>query len=221
MKNSENDREQSEKQTEKQSNYQLKSDAVETLANADKEEVPQYSPEELNKYRKKKGFHISEPVKVLFIKTWFAGAVCYFILWGLGTYVSNTIDMLFILGIVLGMVTDLLTNNVLRFLETEKGESNKWLVVTKTGTVGLFANLICSMVIIICVFFTYDLINRCFVVITSDPDDLLLGVEPVFFGLFCMGFDMLLLGIKRLCTSILRDAKRSARGTSQGDQGGE
>ena len=32
-------------------NYELNSEAVDTLANADKEEIPQYSEEELNKYR--------------------------------------------------------------------------------------------------------------------------------------------------------------------------
>ncbi len=207
MKDSENDRSQSEKQ----SNYELKSEAVETLANADTEETPQYSEEELGKYRSKKGIHIPEPVKMLFIKAWFAGAVCYFIIWGLGTYVSNTIDMLFILGIVLGMVTDLLTNNVIHFLESEKGENDKWLLITKRGIAGFFANLIFSLIIVLCVFVLYDLINRFVIVITSDPDNLFLGVEPVFYGLFCMGFEMLFIGIKRLCLSIFNDAKRSVQ----------
>ncbi len=207
MKDSENDRSKSEKQ----SNYELKSEAVETLANADTEETPQYSEEELGKYRSKKGIHIPEPVKMLFIKAWFAGAVCYFILWGLGTYVSNTIDMLFILGIVLGMVTDLLTNNVIRFLESEKGDNDKWLLIAKRGIAGFFANLIFSLIIVLCVFVLYDLINRFVIVITSDPDNLFLGVEPVFYGLFCMGFEMLFIGIKRLCLSIFNDAKRSVQ----------
>ena len=70
---------QDELETEKtKTNYTLQSDAVETLANADNEETPDYSEEELKKYRSKKGINISEPVKILLIKAWFAGAVCFF-----------------------------------------------------------------------------------------------------------------------------------------------
>ena len=46
---------------------------------------------------------------------------------------------------------------------------------------------------------------------------MLLGVEPILYGLFCMGFDMLLIGIKRLCAAILRDAKAAARGVAKKD----
>ncbi len=204
-------RESNSEDTAKQKNYTLKSDAVEELVSADTGEVPQYSEEELKKYRSKQGIHIPETVKILFIKAWFGGAVCYFILWGLGTYIGNAIDMLFVLGVVLGMVTDLLTNNILRFIETTPEENNKWLLVTHKGMVGFGLNLLLSMVIVVLVFFTYDFINRFVFTITSDPDNLFLGVEPVFYGLFCMGYDMLFIGIKRMLGAILRDAKESAR----------
>ncbi len=199
------------KDTAGQKNYHLNSDAVEELVNADTGETPQYSQEELNKYRSRRGIHIPQTVKILFIKAWFGGAVCYFILWGLGTYVSNTIDMLFILGMSLGMVTDLLTNNILRFIETTEGENDKWLLVSHKGMVGFGLNLFFSMVIVIAVFFTYDAINRFVFTITSDPDNLFLGVEPVFYGLFCMGYDLLFIGMKNLFKSIVHDAMESAK----------
>ncbi len=199
------------KDTARQKNYHLSSDAVEELVSADNGEVPQYSQEELNKYRSRRGLHIPQTVKILFIKAWFGGAVCYFILWGLGTYVSNTIDMLFILGMSLGMVTDLLTNNILRFIETTEGENDKWLLVSHKGMVGLGLNLLFSIVIVLAVFFTYDAINRFVFTITSDPDNLFLGVEPVFYGIFCMGYDLLFIGMKNLCKSIVHDAMESAK----------
>ena len=93
-----------EKNSEK--NYNLKSDAVDELVDAQAGEAPEYSEEELAKYRSGGKFRIPEAVKVLFLKAWFAGAVCYFILWGLGTYIYSLIDMLFVLGIALGIVTD-------------------------------------------------------------------------------------------------------------------
>jgi len=39
----------------------------------------------------------------------------------------------------------------------------------------------------------------------------LLGVEPVLFGVFCMGFDMLFILIKRTAGTIFADAKAKAR----------
>ncbi len=201
--------------------YELSSDAVERLATADTGETPRYSEEELKKYRKRNFFHIPEPVKILFLKAWFAGAVCYFILWGLGIYIGNYIDMLFVLGIVLGMVTDLLTNNVIRFIETTPGSNSDWILVNKKGVIGFVGNLFFSMVIVVCVYFVYDFINRFVVNITGDSENLFLGVEPVLYGLFCMGFDMLFIGMKRLCLSIFRDAKAAALGTNRGQEDGE
>ncbi len=203
MKNEQNE-------SKKQKNYNLKSKAVETLANADKEAPPQYSQEELMRYRKKR-IQIPNLVKVLFLKAWFAGAVCYFVLWGLGLYVGNIIDMLFILGMVLGMVTDLLTNNLIRYAEKIPGENDKWLLITRKGILGFLPNLVFSQIIVLCVFFLYNFINVFIFNTPADPGNPFLGVEPILYGLFCMGFDMLFVGIKRLCLSIVNDAKASAR----------
>ena len=97
-------------------NYELKSEAVDKLLEAEAGDVPEFSQEELKKYRSKGGIQIPQPLKVILLKAWFAGAVCYFILWGLGMYIYSLIDMLFIMGIVLGMVTDFLltTHNILQ-----------------------------------------------------------------------------------------------------------
>ena len=200
------------KNPDKQHNYELKSDAVDALVNADTEEVPQYSKEELGKYRTHRSIELPELVKVLILKTWFPGAVCYFILWGLGAYVSSNLDMLFIVGVVLGMVTDLLTNNILRFMEKTPGDNNRWMLVTHKGMVGFGLNLLCSMVIVLCVFFLYEYVNRLAALVTGDPTRVFLAVEPFFYGVFCMGFDMLFLGIKHLLAAIFRGAKASARG---------
>lgn len=194
-------------QNKQKSNYDLKSDAVETLAGADREQAPVYSPEELARYRSRKGLRIPNTVKVLFLKTWFAGAVCYFILWGLGNYVGAIIDMLFILGVALGMVTDLLTNNVIRFIEETSGDNDRFLMVTKRGATGFFLNIVYSMVVLICVYTFYNLINLAILAITGGADTLPLGVEPVLFGLLCMGFDMLFVGGKQLMIRVIQDAK--------------
>lgn len=192
-------------------NYDLKSDAVEKLVNADSQQTPTYSKEELNKYRSKKGFHIPDPLKVILIKAWFAGAVCFFFFWGLGTYISSMLDMLFILGVAMGIVTDLLTNNAIRFFEKTPGENNKWLMFPKKGTVSFFLNLVYAFVIVLCVYMLYNLINLALVSLTGSADTVPLGVEPVLFGLFCMGVDMLFVGMKQMFKRIIEDAKESAR----------
>ena len=189
-------------------NYNLKSEAVDDLVN---EETPQYSEEELNRYRSRGKFHIPEPVKILFIKAWFAGAVCYFILWGLGMYIYSLIDMMFVLGIALGMATDLLTNNVIRFIEKTPGANDKWLLLPKKGMASFFGNIVYSLVLLICVYSLYTGINGAYAAVSGNADVVLLGVEPVLFGLFCMGFDMLFILIKRTAGSILADAKSKAR----------
>ena len=199
----------SKKKNEK--NYELKSDAVDKLLKAEKGEVPEFSQEELKKYRSKGGIKLPQPVKVILLKAWFAGAVCYFILWGLGMYIYSLIDMLFIMGIVLGMVTDLLTNNVIRFIEATPGENNKWLMFpNQKGMVSFFLNLIYGFVIAFCVYLLYSLINFAIMSLTGNTETLPLGVEPVLFGIFCMGIDMLFVGIKRLIVNIIEDAQYAA-----------
>jgi len=187
-------------------NYRLKSQAVEELVDANSGNAPEYSQEELERYRRKSKFSLPQMAKLVLIKAWFPGAVCYFVLWGLGVYTSSMLDMLFILGIVMGMVTDLLTNNVLRFLEKTPGESERWLMVRRKGVIGFFLNIFYGFVILFCVFMLYNLINRAIITITGDADSLPLGVEPVLFGTFCMGFDMLFVTVKQRIRRALEKA---------------
>ena len=97
--------------------YELHTGAVNDLVEADESNSPEVSPQELAKYRSGGKIHIPETAQVLFLKAWFAGAVCFFFFWGLGMYVPNLIDMLFIVGLVMGFVTDLMVNVILRYFE--------------------------------------------------------------------------------------------------------
>ena len=196
--------------TEDSTNYDLKSEAVERLVQAQAGEAEEYSQEELNQYTTHKGFKIPDGVKIPFIKAWFAGAVCFFFLWGLGNYLNGMLDMLFVLAIALGMVTDLLVNNSLRFLEKTPGANDKWMLFPKKGMLSMVLNLVYSGVIVLCVYMTYNLINYAIISLTGVQDQVPLGVEPVLFGVLCMGYDILFIGIKRLLLGMLRDAKAAA-----------
>lgn len=192
--------------TQPQRNYELNSDAIEDLAGAHSGEVPEYSEEELSKYRTKSKFGIPDWVKIIFLKAWFAGAVYYFIAWGLGLYL-NLLDMIFVLCFAVGAVTDLLLNNVIRFIEPVPGYNDDWLMVTKKGVPGLLLNVLYGFVIVICVYaLTYG-INYTVQNFLGFPSFSLPG-EPITFGLFCMGFDMLFIGIKRLIVGFIESKLR-------------
>lgn len=197
------------------SNYDLKSEAVEKLVQADSAEVPSYSQEELDRYRSVSKIRIPMWAKILFIKAWFAGAICFFFLWGLGSYVSNLLDMLFILGVVLGVATDILVNNIIRFIETVPGENDGWMLFPKKGMLSFFLNIVYAFVIIFCVYHLYIVINYAINLLTGNMDSVPLGVEPLLFGVFCMGIDVLFVFIKRVFSSIIRDAKNAAAGISR------
>lgn len=200
------------KTEQENNNYNLKSDAVDALVNADSEEIPEFTQEELDQYRSRKGKGVPEAVKILFIKAWFAGAVCFFFLWGLGTYIGSMIDMLFILGFAYGLVTDLLVNNVLRFIEKTPGANDRWMMFPKKGIITLVLNVIYTSVIIVCVYSLYNLINYCIISFTGNADTVPLGVEPILFGVFCMLFDMLFVTIKNVIRNVIEDAKEKAHG---------
>ncbi|MDE6591217.1 MAG: hypothetical protein K2K53_12920, partial [Oscillospiraceae bacterium] len=58
--------------------YKLKTQAVDDLVNANEDNSPEVSEEELRAYRSGPKMKVADWVKMLFIKAWFAGAVCFF-----------------------------------------------------------------------------------------------------------------------------------------------
>ena len=192
---------------EKQSEYyRLKTEAVNDLVTANEENSPEVSEEELRAYRSGPKLKVADWVKMLFIKFWFAAAVCYFFLWGLGGFVSSMLDLLFITGFALGVVTDLLTNPVLRFFEKTKGENARWMMVTRKSFSGLFLNIFYGYLVLFLIYTAYSGINRAIVGVIGAADTVPLGVEPILFGLFYLGFDLLLIKMKHVAVQIFRDA---------------
>ena len=193
---------------EKQSDYyKLKTQAVEDLVTADESNSPVVSREELRRYRSGPKLQVADWVKLLFIKAWFAGAVCFFFLWGLGGYLADQLDLLFVTGFALGTVTDLLTNPMLRFFERTPGDHSRWMMFPKKGFMTLPLNIVYGYVILALVVAVYTAINTAAAQITGDPERIVLGVEPVLFGVFCLGVDLLLLQVKHLLVRAKKPAK--------------
>ena len=193
------------------SDYRLKTDAVDRLVNAKNKSYTTTNKDPGRQFRSK-GFldKIPEPIKALFIKFWFSGAVCFFIYWGLGIYIWDTFDMIIILGIVSGMVTDILVNNTFRFLAVVPDINNKWMMFPKKKFWTFFANIIYSLIILVIVVYIYESVNVAGNYIFGTENQIYLGVEPILFGIFYVAVDMLFIGMKNLTIRIFKDAKEKA-----------
>ena len=189
--------------------YKLNTKAVDDLVGANKENSPQVPREELEKYRSASGIRLPRWLKAVLLKAWFAGAACFFIFWGLGLYLTNLLDMMLVFGLVLGLVTDLLVNNIFRFAAQVPGENDSWMMFPKKGMGSFFLNILYSYFLLFCVYCLYQGINAVITGISGQVDSVPVGVEPILFGLFFMGFDLLFLGLKHLAKNILSDAKAS------------
>ncbi len=191
--------------------YKLNTKSVDDLVNATPENSPEVSKEELKKYRSKSGIHLPGWLKAVLLKAWFAGAACFFIFWGLGLYVTNLLDMMLVFGIALGLVTDLLVNSILRFAAATPGENDGWMMFPRKGMGAFLLNILYAFLLLFCVYSLYQIINTAIVGITGQADTVPVGVEPVLFGLFYTGFDLLFVGVKHLARRILADARASAK----------
>ena len=191
--------------------YHLKKDAVEKLA--DTSNAPVVPEKELKKYKSGGKFKIPQWIKVVFIKFWFGGAACYFFLWGLGMYLADLETML-VVSIGLGIVTDILINHFLHFLEPQKGDFDKWMMFPQRKFWTFFLNIVYCGLIFYCIMQTYDFLNQIILINTGQAESnaIPIGVEPLLFGLFYMGYDMLFIGIKNTFVKIFRDANKKASG---------
>ena len=189
--------------------YDLKIDAVDKLVNA--KDAPEVTEAEIRKYTSKGKFHIPSWLKILFIKFWFSGAICYFFLWGLGLYLDN-LDLMVALAIGLGLVTDLMVNHVLHTFEPTPGAYDKWMMVPFRKFWTLFVNVLYAGVLLFCVMQAYNVINTILVGDVGTAESVAVGVEPLLFGLLYMGFDMLFITIKNTLVKIFRDAEKKVSG---------
>ena len=192
--------------------YDLKTDAVDRLVDAGP--APKVSAKEIEKYTSRKKIHIPSWLKIVFVKFWFSGAICYFFLWGLGLYISG-LDLMAALAIGLGVSTDLMVNHLLHYFEPEKGAYDKWMMIPFRKFWTIFLNVLYAGVVLFCVIQAYHVLNILFSGGAS-AEAVAVPVEPVLFGLLYMGVDMLLITIKNTMIKIFRDAESKVSGGGVG-----
>lgn len=188
-----------------QDNYKLNTSAVDRLVDASKGKVAKVDEKEVAQYKSGKLQKIPTFIKAILIKWWFAGAACFFFLWGLGSIVQDQIVLLIILAMGIGMITDLLTNNFLRFLESSDREYDKWMIFPWRKWWTIFLNVVWSFILLFLVVKTYDLINMWIIAAQNlDPTSVPLGVEPLLFGVFYTVYDLAFVWLKNLVVFIIR-----------------
>ena len=198
--------------------YRLKTKAVEDLVTADESNSPVVSQAELNKYRGRVRKKLPQWLKVSLMKAWFYGSVCFFFLWGLGGYMADQLDLFFVTAIAMGMVTDLLINSILRHFAETDGANDRWMMVPRRGVAGFFLNIFYAFLVLGLVDMVYNVINIAILSLTHRTDTVPLGVEPILFGLLCMGVDTGLIALKHLLGRIFSDAKAKASAPGKGNR---
>ena len=153
--------------------YKLHREAIRDLAEADASNSPEVSEEELRKYRSGPKFRLSDWAKAILVKMWFAGSVCFFIYWGLSAYLSAALDLLLVFGVALGVVTDVITNNILRYLAKTGTGLERWMMFPDKKYITFFGNILYAFVFrylpkvalaalcVCCACFTLDLTLGC------------------------------------------------------------
>lgn len=128
-------------------------------------------------------------IKAIFVKWWFAGVICYFVNMGLGVYIEDTLDLLVVTGLVMGLIVDIMVNPVFKFMETDRREYDDYTMFPFPFKAlwTLFANMIYYILVAYGVSLIYFVINR---YITF------LAMEPLLFGVFVVAVDMIFIGIK-------------------------
>lgn len=190
--------------------YKLNTKAVDDLADADVSNSPPVSKEELERYGAKRQGGLPNWLKVCFTKFWFAGAVEFFMMTGLVASfpaITNPENQIVIVGIVMGMVTDLLTNNILRFMAMPDGANDPWMMFPKKRFMTFFYNIIYGMFLIFLVIVLYAATNLVLNAIHSGTEPISLMVEPLLFGLFYMLCDIGLVGVKNLIVKLVSSRK--------------
>lgn len=213
--------------------YDLKVDKIDELVAALKDETPPEKSNDLSMFisdctgldepsnytrtGKKKEFDpykvdflgkIPTWIKAIFVKWWFAGMVCYFIMWGIGL---ASLDGIVVSGAVLGIVTELLVNPLFRFMERGNREYDPYMMFPFPFKAywTFFTNILYYILVAALVNGIYYGVNEMINAINGVENAIPFGVEPLLFGTFCVAADMALIGVKDLIVYLVKRRKKS------------
>lgn len=144
-------------------------------------------------------------LKAIFVKWWFAGAICWFI--DIGLPLADDLDRLVVTGLVLGLVVDILINPLFRFMESDSKEFNPYMMFPFPFKAfwTFFTNLIYYVLVMYCVSWCYTGLNALIHLVNPDTS---WYMEPLLFGVFCVIVDMAFIGIKDLIVYLVKRTRK-------------
>ena len=118
-----------------------------------------------------------------------------------------------IIGVVLGIFTDIFVNPVLHYFESEKREYDKYMMFPFPFKAlwTFFANIFYYVVVMVGVNMCYLGINELINYIRSTPGHIPVAVEPLLFGVFCVIVDMIFIGIKDGIVALVRHLRKGKK----------
>lgn len=112
-------------------------------------------------------------------------------------YSSDQLDLVFALGVVSGAATDLLVNRIFLFMETGKLEYHRYMMCCGKRIYSFWVNVLYALALSACVAYTYHFINLWVIRARNLPaSTVVLGAEPLLYGVFYLCFDLLFLAVK-------------------------
>ncbi|GEM02362.1 hypothetical protein SAMN05421839_13022 [Halolactibacillus halophilus] len=131
-----------------------------------------------------------------FAQFWFAGAMYFLIAWGTGIAKTSLLDLVFFLGVGIGLVDSFIVGPILAEFS---GEGTRVKYMERTlgqKIVHRLFSVVKSIFIVILIMFTYQLINAVLqMVFTQSAQTPVIMGEPILFGILYMVYARTLAGI--------------------------
>ncbi len=164
-----------------------------------------------NPYSRDKLSAIPTWIKAIFVKWWFAGVVCYFIMWGLS--IRDPLDLVVIVGVVLGLIVDIMVNPAFNYMQSDEREYDPYIMFPFPFKAfwTLFANILYYLLVIYIVSQLYFGLNTMINVANGTEQLIHVGVEPLLFGTFTVIVDMAFIGIKDGIVALVRRQKNKKK----------
>lgn len=175
-------------------------------------EAPKRGKKHFDPYSVDKLSKIPTPIKAIIIKWWFAGLVCYFIVMGLGSLGTNmdTLDLLVLTGVVLGIIVDCMVNPILRMIQSDRLEMHSYIMFPFPFKAywTFITNVIYYVGVMVVVNYCYLGLN---LLIQTGNESSYFAIEPLLFGVFCVIVDMICIGIKDLIVFLVKRCRNNKK----------
>ncbi len=150
-------------------------------------------------------------VKAVFVKYWFFGAIYFFFVMGITSFVGNAYEVVWrtvTVCLAIGFMNDLLINHILSFMEWKKGEASYWWMFKNKkfysllinlaygGVLGLAAQTVCALIA-----------NQ-----INDQNWLWVCREPLTFALVALAIDLALIWLKNWIVYLVKRRKSPEEG---------